>query len=121
MQLRKLSFVKGVQMDLQHTEGTIHFVNNKKVDMDALARAVKDAGFSLRYLKASIDMSNISNSGGQCFRIGNDVYISDKEMPKSGIVRFAFVGKKFGSGVKKNAPSTSCKGSGQVYQVQLAN
>lgn len=120
MQLRKLSFVKDVRMDLEHTEGTLHFVSNRKVDIDALAKAVKDAGFSIRYLKVNIDRSNIRDAGQQCFLLGNDVYLTDHVLPASGILTLTFTGKKFGSARKvSGAAAASCKGAGQVYHVQL--
>src|ERR1700744_4870126 len=59
MRIRKLDFVKDVQMNLEHTEGKIFFKENKKVDIDKIAQAVVDAGFSVRTLKATIQMNHV--------------------------------------------------------------
>ncbi|WP_181358437.1 heavy-metal-associated domain-containing protein [Taibaiella chishuiensis] len=75
MQLRKLNFISDVDMDLEHKNGVLHFKTNSKVDMKAIAGAVKDAGFSVRYLKADIDMDQVTPAeNGACFKIRGDVY-----------------------------------------------
>lgn len=74
MQLRKLSFVKAVQMDLEHTNAKIAFREDSTVNIAAIARAVRDAGFSVRFLKADIDRQNIEITGKDCFRLQGDVY-----------------------------------------------
>lgn len=48
--LRRLDFIENVTMDLEHTEGRLLFKENKAVDPGAIAKAVKNAGFSVRSL-----------------------------------------------------------------------
>jgi copper chaperone CopZ len=55
MAIKKLAFVEEVKMDLKQTQGTITFKAGQNVNFKQLAKAVKDAGFSVRFLKASID------------------------------------------------------------------
>ena len=46
--IRKLDFVRLVKMDLNQREGSIYFQEAAKIDYAALAKAVFDAGFSVR-------------------------------------------------------------------------
>jgi copper chaperone CopZ len=55
MAIKKLAFVEIVKMDLTQTQGTITFKAGQNVNFKQLAKAVKDAGFSVRYLKAIVD------------------------------------------------------------------
>jgi cation transport ATPase len=55
MAIKKLTFVEVVNMDLTQTKGTITFKAGQNVNFKQLAKAVKDAGFSVRYLKAIVD------------------------------------------------------------------
>jgi copper chaperone CopZ len=50
LSLRRLRFIKDVSMDLEHTKGRLFFKDNEKIDPDAIAQAVKNAGFSVRSL-----------------------------------------------------------------------
>jgi copper chaperone CopZ len=71
MSIRKLGFVKDVEMNQQHTEGKIYFSAIAKVDMDKVAQAVRDAGFSVRYLKAGFAFGK---TAGSCFTYRGDTY-----------------------------------------------
>ena len=73
--IRKLDFVADVQMNLEHTEGKIILKNGKKADMEKIAQAVTDAGFSLRYLKADLTIDNSINTSGQCVNYKGDEYV----------------------------------------------
>lgn len=97
MQLRKLPFVKDIRMDLEHTEGRILFKENKPVNIKAIARAVKDAGFSVRYLKADIDGQDIKVSEEGCFNLYGDVYyVSKLNKPQEGsVLTLQFLGKEY--------------------------
>src|ERR1700759_3369629 len=67
MSIRKLDFVSDVQMNLQHTEGKIILKKDKKADMDKIAQAVINAGFSVRYLNADLAVNSSVSTTGQCF------------------------------------------------------
>jgi copper chaperone CopZ len=71
MSIRKLPFVKDVEMNLAHTEGKIFFVKSGKVDIDKIAQAVRNAGFSVRYLKAGFVFGKTT---GSCFTYQGDTY-----------------------------------------------
>src|SRR5580658_4426424 len=74
MSIRKLDFVADVQMNLEHTEGKIILKKDKKADMDKIAQAVVNAGFSLRYLQADLLVDNSVDVSGQCFNYKGDAY-----------------------------------------------
>jgi copper chaperone CopZ len=126
MSIRKLDFVADVQMNLEHTEGKIILKEDKKTDMEKIAQAVVDAGFSVRYLHAdlAVDVSVIPS--GSCFIYKGDGYTFPQppKNPLKGVVKLKFVGKKYmGKNELKKAPAFSadkCKGAtGKVYQVSL--
>lgn len=122
MQLRKLSFVADVTMDLANTQGVILFKDNKKVDISSLAKAVKDAGFSLRYLNADMDVSDVQFAeSGACFSYKNDAYQIIKPLPTTDTkLKLAFVGKDYNAEKNKTKPTAAnlfCKGA-KAYQVE---
>lgn len=97
MSIRKLDFVADVQMNLQHTDGKILLLKNKKVNIEKIARAVMDAGFSVRFLEADFGMGNTEAISGSCFNYNGDSYefIEEPRKPLQGTVKFRFVGKKY--------------------------
>jgi copper chaperone CopZ len=97
MQIRKLDFVKDVKMNLEHTEGVITFKPNHRVDVDQIAKAVVNAGFSVRYLQAAILFSNVNVSDGHCFADAgyNYEFIQTKPQTLNGTVMVKFIGDKF--------------------------
>ena len=127
LSIRKLDFVADVQMNLEHMEGKIILKKNKKADMDKVAQAVINAGFSVRYLQADLVVDNSVTSSGACINYKGDQYVlteAPKE-PLRGTVKLKFVGKKFmpKNELKKNeaAMNNSCGGvSGKVYHVSLS-
>jgi hypothetical protein len=66
MALRKLPFVADVTMNLEHTRGVVHFKNNQNINLNQLAEAPVNAGFSTAYVQLKIDLSAI-NPGNGCF------------------------------------------------------
>jgi copper chaperone CopZ len=119
MQLRKLSFVKNVNMDLESTEGTLQFKEGSNIDFSEIAKAVKDAGFSVRFLDAEIDMQKVKITE-KGFTIGSDLFLfpGTKEI-RSEKATFRFRGKMFSS--KKEGSSHTTKngtsGNGRVYSL----
>jgi len=55
MQIKKLSFVIGIHMDIVGTEAQIHVRNGKEFKLDKLVRAVYKAGFSVRDVKLQLN------------------------------------------------------------------
>ncbi|MCW3123675.1 MAG: cation-transporting ATPase [Flavipsychrobacter sp.] len=96
LKLRKLDFVADVQMNLQHTEAKIILKKDKKTDIDKIAQAVIDAGFSVGSLRADLDMTDIAFAP-TCFNYNDDQYVF-MFMPAgkpTGVVTLSFFGKKY--------------------------
>lgn len=123
MQLRKLAFVKDVKMNLEQTSGTIFFKENKKVNIASMANAVKDAGFSVRFLKAEIDKTKVNISEQGCFNLDGNSYnvLSPSSIPSKTTLSLQFVGKDYlsGSDLKryKLPATTACKGKVVYYTI----
>ncbi len=97
MSIRKLDFVADVKMNLEHTEGKILLKKNKKADMEKIAQAVVNAGFSVRYLQADLVVDNSIAASGACFSYNGDQYVFTEtpKAPIKGTVKMTFIGKKF--------------------------
>jgi copper chaperone CopZ len=126
MSIRKLDFVADVQMNLQHTEGTITLKKDKKADMDKIAQAVVNAGFSVRYLKADLKVANSVAATSSCFNYNGDEYVFTQapKAPLSGTVKLTFIGKKYlpKNEYKKMEQYMNVKcgtASGKVYHVSM--
>lgn len=124
MQLRKLSFVKDVDMNLEQTEGRIVFRENKKVDIAALSGAVKDAGFSVRFLKARIKKNAIQLSDQGCFSYEGNSYtfVGGSPLPAPDVFSIRFVGKGFlaGNELKKYDIPAKGKCPGKAHYFVIA-
>jgi copper chaperone CopZ len=59
MGLRRLDFVDSVVMSLETTEGRIFFKDNTPVNLNDIAKAVVDAGFSVRFVKLQMSFDDI--------------------------------------------------------------
>lgn len=127
MRIRKLDFVADVQMDLQHTEGKILLKKDKKADMEKIAQAVIDAGFSVRYFDADLGIDGAVTLSGSCIVYKGDGY-SFAQPPKEllqGVIKLRFIGKKY---MPKNElkkiqpmPAGRCSGvSGKIYLVSYS-
>ncbi|MFM7023047.1 MAG: heavy-metal-associated domain-containing protein [Flavobacteriales bacterium] len=97
MSLRKLPFVENVIMNLQLTQAKIIFKKSGVVEIEKLAAAVIDAGFSLNYLKAEFLFSNIVVSNNYCFSFENNKYqfLLSENKTLNGKVILRFIGDKY--------------------------
>lgn len=125
MRIRKLSFVKDVKMNLEHTEGKVYFKSGAKVEVDKIAQAVVDAGFSVRDLKAAMLFRNVAVSSNYCFAHDNNNYqfIQTPGQTLNGAVTVTFVGKGFmeKKELKKWQPymKSTCAAKGKSYFVTI--
>jgi copper chaperone CopZ len=71
MAIKKLTFVEEVKMDLKQTQGIITFKTGQNINFKQLAKAVKDAGFSVRFLKATVD--DLPAAKNEAITIGNNI------------------------------------------------
>jgi copper chaperone CopZ len=97
MSIRKLAFVEDVVMNLDNTNGKIQLKKGIPVSIDAIAKAVTDAGFSVRYLNATFQFNGITISDKGCFTFENSNYQFINYQPENpgGFVILKFIGKEF--------------------------
>lgn len=126
MSLRKLSFIKDVDMNLEHTEGKLTFSPGSDIDFSKIAKAVTDAGFSVRYLSAFYEFNKITINTGFCLQNNkyNLQFINSKNQTLNGEKEIKFLGQEFlpKSEFNKIRPSliNSCSNKNQkVYYVTL--
>lgn len=137
--LQKVSFVNKVDVDIDKQEYAITFKDAAAVELDALAKAVEDAGFSVAQLAVTAKMSpqkvekdkhididghtfHFLNAKGQelpatvSFKVVDKSFVSEKEFKKvSGLSSMACV--KTG---KMETCCTKTSGAAQrVYHVML--
>jgi hypothetical protein len=60
MSLRRLDFVDSVAMSLETTEGRVYFKPNALIDLNQLAKAIVNAGFSVRFLRLEMSFDDIA-------------------------------------------------------------
>jgi copper chaperone CopZ len=126
LSIRKLDFVKDVQMNLDNTVGQITFVPGKQIYIEKLAKAVMDAGFSVRYLQATFNTDlPIPIKDTHCFMADSVAYQFVKVSPyklENGAV-FKFIGKEFLSSKEykkwKGELKPLCGNAKTVYYVTL--
>jgi copper chaperone CopZ len=126
MQIRKLDFVDSVNMNLEHTDGKIYFKKGATVNIEKIAQAVVDAGFSVRFLQAGFEFKNQQVSENSCYSFENNTYqflgVDSKTL--NGEVVMKFIGKKYLpekdlSKWKPKMKSSCGDKSGKVYFVTL--
>ncbi len=99
LSIRKLDFVQNVEMNLEHTEGKITFKPGAKVDVEKIAQAVVNAGFSVRYLSAGFVFPTTVVSKGFCYSYEGSQFQFTKTEGKTlkGETTIKFIGKQFQS------------------------
>jgi copper chaperone CopZ len=96
MSLRRLDFVDSVVMSLETTEGRIFFKPNTPVNLNQLAKAVTNAGFSVRFLKLQITFDDIPlNSDGSFVFQGQPYQWLDFKDKVKGAVALKLVDESF--------------------------
>ena len=97
MSLRKLPFVQDVQMNLEHTEGEIFFKDHADVDIAKVAKAVVDAGFSVRYLKGAYNVTDLKVIPDNCTDVLGKKFVFVKQETKTlnGLITVQFIGDKY--------------------------
>src|SRR5690606_37128157 len=82
MQLNKLDFVDSVQLDLEQTVGRIVPKAGAQVQPGYIAKAIKDAGFSIRFLTAEVLTAGLTQKEDQCFLQQRVVYyLAEGQLP----------------------------------------
>ncbi|HEY8402333.1 MAG TPA: heavy metal-associated domain-containing protein [Cytophagaceae bacterium] len=69
--IEELAFVKEIKMNLNETTAYVYFKENAKVDLNKLAKKVKDAGYSLRFTKITLILEKDSVQEGEIVQSGD--------------------------------------------------
>jgi copper chaperone CopZ len=95
LSLRKLAFVSDVTMDLENTIATIRFGNESEPDFKYLAKAVTDAGFSVRFLDITFREPQ-SWPDNHCLQIGKTAfYLLPENKEKEPLRTVRVIGKAY--------------------------
>ncbi len=97
MGMRKLPFVQDVIMNLRATTAKVVFKKGEKVDIEKLAMAVDNAGYSVGHLYASFMFDSVSVSEGTCFTHDNATYdfVGTGERILNGETVLKFIGEHY--------------------------
>lgn len=97
MSVRKLDFIDSVSMDLSNTSGKVFFKEGSKVVIEEIAKAVTDAGFSVRYLYANFNFKDLPPIEAPCWSYRNERYqlVQTESKQLSGNRKLKFIGEKY--------------------------
>ena len=93
----ELGFVESVKSDIKNSTFNINFKKDVPVNIDALGKAVKDAGFSVASLKATGNFDNVKIDHDAHVLIGTQVYhfVAANEGTLNGSREITFIDKDF--------------------------
>src|SRR5690606_14870988 len=98
MQLKKISSIQKIDMDLKHTTATIHFKQNVTVDLTAVAKAVTNAGFSVGKFTTTIASKNLQHVKDFCYKTSKQHLQSiNKPINNTNTYTLQLLGKQFGT------------------------
>lgn len=126
MKLRQLDFVTHVDMDLENHKGWLHLDSSRTVHFERIPKAVSDAGFSVRYVKTRLPLSEIPPWEIGYFQIlGNTFHViraDHSTLPP--IVTMEFIGPSYMSAAawkkwKKMIPPALIQPNNSEYCVNL--
>lgn len=114
--LKRLDFIDSIDVDLNTLVAHITFKKNMDVPVEALLKAVEDAGFSVRNITAVFDFKNQKIGKDEHVDYGNDVFhfLGVEDQTLNGPVSIRFVDKPFVS--KKEFKEWSKKTSMTCYK-----
>lgn len=100
--IKKLDFIKEVDMDLYETIAHIEFLPGKKIEFEAIQQAVKNAGFSLRNIIVDVQpqLENQQKENTICFQ--NNCFLLDQVWESGQPLRLELIGSKINADKKLN-------------------
>jgi copper chaperone CopZ len=95
--LEEVTFVEKVQVDIKNQQYNLSFKNDAVVDLDALAKAVEDAGFSVASLKVTANVSAQKLQKDAHVKIAQQFFhfLNGENKELNGETTFTVVDKKF--------------------------
>lgn len=108
--LEKVSFVEKIDVDIKNQRYNLQFKRGAKVNLDALGKAVIDAGFSVASLKVTADLESIKAAKDAHVSIGgqNFHFLNGTGQQLNGTTTFSVVDRSFVSAkdFKKHSAAT---------------
>jgi copper chaperone CopZ len=97
--LEQVDNVGKVRVDIKNQKYNISFEDDSKIDFDALAQAVEDAGFSIASFTVTTDVRNTTLQKDQHILIGNQYFhfLNASSQKLDGSTSFTIVDKNFTS------------------------
>ncbi len=97
LEIRKLPFVKDVRMALENTEGELTLNTNTGIDYAKIAKAIADAGFSVRFVDVEYSCTNTNITEGKCTDMAGAsfVFLKPKTTSLNGTYRLQLLGSTF--------------------------
>jgi copper chaperone CopZ len=95
--LEEVSFVEKVQVDIKNQKYSLSFKEGSAIEIDELARAVEDAGFSVASLQVTATVENMKLEKDNHVKIGNSYFhfLNASGQQINGNTNFNIVDKKF--------------------------
>ena len=95
--LQKVPFVASVRADIKNSAFNIVFNEGQEINIDALKKAVEDAGFSVGSLKLTGNFNEVKIAADEHIKIGNDNFhfVNVKSQTLNGEQTIAVVDKNF--------------------------
>jgi copper chaperone CopZ len=95
--LEEVSFVEKVQVDIKNQQYNLTFKENTTIDLDALNKAVQDAGFSVAALKVTAALKNTKLAKDEHLVINGKTFhfLNAANQTVDGPVTFSVVDKGF--------------------------
>ena len=97
MSIRKLPFVADVKMNLEHTEGEVVLKDGEHIDVQKIAKAVVNAGFSVRYMEGEYQFDHKAVKANECTDINGSrfVFVKSPGQALNGKVKLTFLGSQY--------------------------
>lgn len=95
--LEEVGFVEKVQVDIKNQQYNLTFKNGNSVDLDALSKAVEDAGFSVASFKVTANVNDVAVAKDEHVKIGEHYFhfLNAKSSQLNGSTTFNVVDKSF--------------------------
>lgn len=105
MSFKKLDFVKKIDMDLEETVAQLDFYTDKPIQLEAIKKAIDNAGFSLRNIALTIQYqdTSVQTMSAPIICINDYCFYLDKKCEKEGLLTFELIGEEWNANKKLNA------------------
>ncbi|MFY0601090.1 MAG: heavy-metal-associated domain-containing protein [Cyclobacteriaceae bacterium] len=126
--LSKLDFIESVSMNLENTEGKVFLKKDVSFDLSSIPKAIKEAGFSVRFVYLVMDLEKIEIDENNVFKL-NDQSIRwldfDRKKPqretKLQLIDAGFLPKKDSQAWRKKIKSSNSSGIENLFHAISVN